>query len=76
MPVAETISILNFTLILVMILVVPLMEEQVSTVNECFTLYGFTGVLVVARLGGGLSILGVIFVLIAALLAATFHLMT
>lgn len=33
MPVAETISILNFTLILVMILVVPLMEEQVSPVN-------------------------------------------
>ena len=76
MPVGETISILYSFPILVMILAIPLMGEQVSAINWGFAVLGFTGVLMVARPGGGLDTLGVTFDLLTAKLAAIFHLMT
>ena len=76
MPVGETISILYSFPILVMILSIPLMGEQVSAINWGFAVLGFTGVLMVARPGGGLDTLGVTFALLTAKLAAIFHLMT
>ena len=76
MPVGETISILYSFPILVMILAIPLMGEQVSAINWGFAVLGFTGVLMVARPGGGLDTLGVTFALLTAILAAIFHLMT
>ena len=76
MPVGETISILYSFPILVMILAIPLMGEQVSAINWGFAVLGFTGVLMVARPGGGLDTLGVTFALLTAKLAAIFHLMT
>ena len=76
MPVGETISILYSFTILVMILAIPLMGEQVSAINWGFAVLGFTGVLMVARPGGGLDTLGVTFALLTAKLAAIFHLMT
>ena len=76
MPVGETISILYSFPILVMILAIPLMGEQVSTINWGFAVLGFIGVLMVARPGGGLDTLGVTFALLTAILAAIFHLMT
>ena len=76
MPVGETISILYSFPILVMILAIPLMGEQVSAINWGFAILGFTGVLMVARPGGGLDTLGVTFALLTAILAAIFHLMT
>ena len=76
MPVGETISILYSFPILVMILTIPLMGEQVSAINWGFAVLGFTGVLMVARPGGGLEALGVTFALMTAILTAIFHLMT
>ena len=76
MPVGETISILYSFPILVMIISIPLMGEQVSSINWGFATLGFAGVLMVARPGGDLEILGVTFALLTALLAATLHMMT
>ena len=76
MPVGETISILYSFPILVMILSIPLMKEKLSLFNWGCALFGFAGVLIIVRPGGGLDTLGVTFALLTALLTAIFHLMT
>ena len=76
MPVGETISILYSFPILVMILSIPLMKEKLSLLNWGCAVFGFAGVLIIVRPGGGLDTLGVTFALLTALLTAIFHLMT
>ena len=76
MPVGETISILYSFPILVMILSIPLMKEKLSLFNWGCAVFGFAGVLIIVRPGGGLDTLGVTFALLTAILTAIFHLMT
>ena len=76
MPVGETISILYSFPILVMILSITLMKEKLSLFNWGGAFFGFAGVLIIVRPGGGLDTLGVTFALLTALLTAIFHLMT
>ena len=75
-PVGETISILYSFPILVMILSIPLMKEKLNLFNWGCAVFGFAGVLIILRPGGGLDTLGVTFALPTALLTAIFNLMT
>ncbi len=76
MPVAETVAIVYLSPFLVMFAAVWLMRETASTVGWIGAAIGFVGVLLIARPGAGLDFWGVIFSLINACAAATYHLLS
>jgi drug/metabolite transporter (DMT)-like permease len=76
MPVGETVAILYLSPFLVMLLAGPLLGERVTLVMWIGAAVGFSGVLLIARPGGGLDPLGVVLMLINAVLATTYILST
>ena len=76
MPVAETVAIVYLSPFLVMFGAVWLMGESASPVGWIGAALGFVGVLLIARPGAGLDFWGVIFSLINAGAAATYHLLS
>lgn len=63
MPVAETVSIIYLSPIIVVLLARPLLGETIGAVGWIAAVAGFAGVLLIARPGGGLDPLGVAFTL-------------
>lgn len=63
MPVAETVSIIYLSPIIVVLLARPLLGETIGAVGWIAAIAGFAGVLLIVRPGGGLDPLGVGYVL-------------
>ncbi len=76
MPVAETTAIIYLCPVLVVLLSGPLLKEHVGPTAWVAALLGFTGVLLIARPGGGLDPLGVAFALGNVVLALAYNLLS
>ncbi|MCP8882515.1 DMT family transporter [Devosia sp. XJ19-1] len=76
MPVAETTAIVYLCPVLVVLLSGPLLKEKVGPAAWIAALIGFTGVLLIARPGGGLDPLGVVFVLGNVVVATAYNLLS
>lgn len=76
MPVAEATAIIYLCPVLVVLLSGPLLKETVSPLAWIAALMGFTGVLLIARPGGGLDPLGVAFALGNVALALCYNLLS
>jgi drug/metabolite transporter (DMT)-like permease len=76
MPVGETVAIIYLAPFAVMLLAVPLLGERVTTIGWAGAAFGFVGVLLIARPGGGLDPLGVFFALLNAGFSTAYHLLT
>lgn len=76
MPVGETVAIVYIAPFAVMLLAVPVLGEKVSTVGWAGVAFGFVGVLLIARPGGSLDPLGVLFAVINAGFSTAYHLLT
>ncbi|UYN99952.1 MAG: DMT family transporter [Devosia sp.] len=76
MPVAETTAIIYLCPVLVVLLSGPLLKEKVTPISWVAALLGFTGVLLIARPGGGLDPLGVLFALGNVGLALAYNLLS
>ncbi len=76
LPVAETIAIIYLAPFAVMLLSGPLLGEKVSTWGWVGAVFGFAGVLLILRPGGGLDLLGVTFALINVVFGTAYHLLT
>ncbi len=76
MPVGETVAIVYLSPFAVMLLAVPLLGEKVRPRAWLWAGMGFAGVLLILRPGAGLDPIGVIFALMNAALATTYHLLT
>lgn len=76
MPVAETTAILFLSPMLVMLLARPLLGERIGIVGWTAAAAGFMGVLMIARPGGGLDTLGIVFALCSVGAGACYQLMS
>jgi drug/metabolite transporter (DMT)-like permease len=76
MPVAETVAIIYIAPVLVMLAAGTVLGERVSTLGWIGAALGFAGVLLIARPGSGLDLLGVALALANACLATGYHLLT
>lgn len=76
MPVGETIAIVYLSPFVVMMVAVPLLGEKVSAAGWIGAAFGFVGVLIIVRPGGGLDPMGVTYSLINAGAAAAYTLLT
>lgn len=76
MPVAETTAIVYLCPVLVVLLSGPLLREKVGPAAWVAALIGFAGVLLIARPGGGLDPLGVVFVLGNVVVATAYNLLS
>lgn len=76
MPVAETIAIIFLAPFVVMVLAVPLLSERVTLAGWAAAIAGFGGVLLVARPGGGLDGLGVVYGLSCAGFTVGYYLLS
>jgi drug/metabolite transporter (DMT)-like permease len=76
MPVAETLSIIFLAPFAVMILAVPLLGEKVTPAGWVAALAGFGGVLLVARPGGDLDTLGIVYALVCAAVTVGYYLLS
>lgn len=76
MPVAETTAIIYLCPVLVVLCSGPLLKEHVSPAAWIAALMGFTGVLLIARPGGGLDPLGIVFALGNVALALAYNLLS
>ena len=76
LPVAETVAIIYLAPFAVMLLSGPLLGERVSFWGWVGAVFGFAGVLLILRPGGGLDPVGVVFALINAAFATAYHLLT
>ena len=76
MPVAETTAIIYLCPVLVVVLSGPLLREKVGPGAWVAALLGFAGVLLIARPGGGLDPIGVMFVLGNVMLATAYNLLS
>jgi drug/metabolite transporter (DMT)-like permease len=76
MPVAETTAIIYLCPVLVVLLSGPLLKEHVGPLAWIAALIGFTGVLLIARPGGGLDPIGVVFALGNVCLALAYNLLS
>lgn len=76
MPVAETVAIIYFTPVLVMLVSGSLLGEKVRPVGWVGAGLGFAGVLMIARPGSGLDPWGVGLCLVNTVLATGYHLLT
>lgn len=75
MPLAEAEAIV-FTAPLLMVLSAPLLREKLTFPKVMLTLLGFLGVLLIARPGGNLDALGVLFALACALATTAYQMMS
>lgn len=76
MPLAETVAIINFTPLLLMIAGASLLRETISGWGWVAAATGFVGVLLIVRPGSGLDALGVALTLFNVLCATGYHLLT
>ena len=76
MPVGETVAIIYLAPFAVMLLAVPLLGERVSTIGWAGAAFGFVGVLLIARPGGSLDPMGVLFAVVNAGFSTAYHLLT
>ncbi len=76
MPLAETTAILYVTPLLVVLLSGPFLGEKVSVLRWVSVATGFAGALLIARPGGALSGLGILFSLAAALCYSVYQIQT
>jgi drug/metabolite transporter (DMT)-like permease len=76
LPVGETIAIIYLAPFGVMLLAGPMLGERVGMAGWLAALAGFTGVLLIARPGGGLAPLGVLFALLCAGATVAYHLLS
>ena len=76
MPLAETTAILYVTPLLVVLLSGPFLGERVSLRRWASVATGFAGALLIARPGGALSGLGILFSLAAALCYSVYQIQT
>jgi drug/metabolite transporter (DMT)-like permease len=76
MPVAETISIIFLSPFVVMILAIPLLGEKVTPAGWMAAATGFCGVLLIARPGGGLDTIGVVYALACAIVTVGYYLLS
>ncbi|MGL5011241.1 MAG: EamA family transporter, partial [Paracoccaceae bacterium] len=76
MPVGETVAIVYLAPFLVMLIAGRFMGEHVSALGWIGAVWGFLGVLLFVRRGGGLDTLGVARSLFNAGLATAYHLLT
>lgn len=76
MPVGETVAIVYLAPFVVMLLAIPLLGEKVELSGWIAAAVGFAGVLLIARPGGGLDPLGVMFALMNAGLSTAYHLLS
>jgi drug/metabolite transporter (DMT)-like permease len=76
MPVAETISIVYLSPIIVVLLARPLLGETIGLVGWIAAAAGFLGVLLIVRPGGGLDMLGVGFALCNVVVTVVYFLLS
>ena len=76
MPVAETVSIVYLSPILVVLLARPLLGERIGSVGWMAAVIGFAGVLLIVRPGGGLDPIGVGFVLCNVVVTVAYYLLS
>lgn len=76
MPLGETVAIVYLAPFAVMLLAIPLLGEKVTAWGWIGAAFGFAGVVLIARPGGGLDPLGVLYALANAGLATAYHLLT
>jgi drug/metabolite transporter (DMT)-like permease len=76
MPVAETSAIVFLAPMLVVLMAGPVLKETVGAVGWIAAAGGFAGVLLIARPGGGLDVLGVVLALCAALATSLYQLLS
>ncbi len=76
MPVAETTAIVFLSPMLVVLMAGPMLQESVGRLGWLAAIAGFVGVLLIARPGGGLDTVGVVFALCAAVANAIYQLLS
>ena len=76
MPVAETTAITFLAPILLVVVAGPVLGERIGWVGWAATLFGFAGVLLIARPGSGLVASGVLFVLCAVAMNLGYQLLS
>lgn len=76
LPLAEATALTFITPMIVSLAAGPLLKEKVSLTIWLATLSGFIGVLLIARPGGGLNAVGVIYALATALCYAAYQILT
>lgn len=76
MPIAETTAIIYLSPILVVLLARPILGENIGLVGWLAALGGFIGVVLIARPGGGLDPLGVVFALCNVGATVSYYLLT
>ncbi|RYG94632.1 MAG: DMT family transporter [Alphaproteobacteria bacterium] len=76
MPVAETTAIVYLCPVLIVLFSGPLLKEKVGPMAWVAAVIGFAGVLLIARPGGGLDPLGVLFVLGNVVVSVTYNLLS
>lgn len=76
MPVAEASAVIFVAPIFVVVIAGPVLREHVGLLGWAAAIAGFAGVLLIARPGGGLDAMGVVFALCAAALTATYQVLS
>ena len=76
MPIAETVSIVYLSPIVVVLLARPLLGERIGTVGWIAVVIGFAGVLLIVRPGGGLDPIGVGFVLCNVVVTVAYYMLS
>ena len=76
MPVAETVSIIYLSPIIVVLLARPLLSETIGAMGWIAAFAGFAGVLLIVRPGGGLDLLGVGYVLCNVVVTVAYYLLS
>jgi drug/metabolite transporter (DMT)-like permease len=76
LPLAETTALVFITPLLVALLAGPLLGEQVRRRTWLATIAGFAGVLLIARPGGAMAGIGILYALGGALCYATYQILT
>jgi drug/metabolite transporter (DMT)-like permease len=76
MPVAETVSIIYLSPIIVVLLARPLLGETIGATGWIAAIAGFAGVLLIVRPGGGLDLLGVGYVLCNVVVTVAYYLLS
>lgn len=76
MPQAETTAITFLAPMLVVLLACPLLGERIGALGWAAAVMGFVGVLMIARPGSGLDLVGVLFALLAACANAAYQLLS
>ena len=76
MPVPESVAIVFLAPMLVVLVAGPVLGEKVAATSVLAAVVGFSGVLLIVRPGGGLDLLGVLFVLIAVTTSVVYYLLS